>query len=188
MKKIVIKKYIPSAITALRIAAAPLFYYVFSRSACGTAFLVFILAAGTDILDGYTARKLKAVSNAGAYLDVAADLILIVVVFTAFFIRAWYCWMLLFPILIPFIAFIASSGFRRPIYDPVGKYMGAFLMGMIVLSLLLPHPMVRKGLSVILLIFCVISLSGRIIYLYKLRNKVPQLAGRAVPEENCPAK
>lgn len=177
MKKIVIKKYLPSAITTLRIAAAPLFYYVFSRSTCGLALLVFLLAAGTDILDGYTARKLKAVSNAGAYLDVAADLILILVVFLAFFIKAWYCWMLLLPILVPFIVFAASSGIKRPIYDPVGKYFGAFLMGMIVLSLLLPHPMVRKGLSVILLIFCVISLSGRIMYLYKLRNKIPQKGG-----------
>lgn len=57
------------------------------------AFLVFIVASFTDLLDGYLARKHKLTSDLGKLLDPIADKILIIGVFCAFLevgaINAW---------------------------------------------------------------------------------------------------
>ena len=160
-----IKYLLPSAITLIRLLAAPLFFYVFLNSSCILAILVFVLAALTDILDGAMARRLGATSNTGAYFDATVDFILIVVVFVAFFQRAWYGLPILMLIMLPFIGFVWTSGIKKPVYDPVGKYLGAFLMIMIVLTLLIPYPIVRKILTYILLSLSMFSMISRMRYL-----------------------
>lgn len=48
-----------------------------------TAFWIFCIAAGTDVLDGHFARVLKEQTNLGRVLDPLADKILIVATFSA---------------------------------------------------------------------------------------------------------
>lgn len=74
---------IPNALTLLRIILIPIFAIVFYLPfkwnhllAC----LIFILAAVTDILDGYLARRLKQTSSLGAFLDPVADKLMVAVV------------------------------------------------------------------------------------------------------------
>lgn len=74
---------IPNSLTLLRIAMIPLFVVVFYlpfKWANLAACLVFILAAVTDILDGYLARKLGQISALGAFLDPVADKLMVAVV------------------------------------------------------------------------------------------------------------
>ena len=74
---------IPNSLTLLRIAMIPIFVVVFYLPfnwANVAACIVFTLAAVTDILDGYLARKLKQISTLGAFLDPVADKLMVAVV------------------------------------------------------------------------------------------------------------
>ena len=73
---------IPNQLTLLRILLIPVFVLVFylpfnwsNVAACG----IFILAALTDILDGYLARKLDQTSSLGEFLDPVADKLMVAV-------------------------------------------------------------------------------------------------------------
>jgi len=156
---------IPAAITLLRAAAAPLFYQLFLHRSCAVAFAVFLFAAMTDILDGMVARRLSATSAFGAYLDVIVDFLLIVTAFAAFVQKQWYCALIVVPVVISFAIFLISSGVGRPLYDPVGKYLGSFCMGMILVTLLVPDATVRKVLTYTLAGFFTVSLLSRGLHL-----------------------
>lgn len=74
--------YIPNLLTILRISLIPIlilaFYYP-SNLTYITTTAIFGLAAITDWLDGYLARKLRQTSYIGAFLDPVADKLIVVV-------------------------------------------------------------------------------------------------------------
>lgn len=70
----------PNLLTLLRIALIPLFvasYYLPWRHADALAAVLFIVAALTDWLDGFLARRLKQLSPFGAFLDPVADKLMV---------------------------------------------------------------------------------------------------------------
>lgn len=73
---------IPNILTLVRISLIPifvlLFYLPFSWAPMATA-IVFAIAALTDWLDGYLARKLKQISPLGEFLDPVADKLIVAV-------------------------------------------------------------------------------------------------------------
>lgn len=73
---------IPNFLTLLRIGLIPVFvvvfYLPFSWASAASA-LVFALAAITDWLDGYLARRLGQLSDFGAFLDPVADKLMVAV-------------------------------------------------------------------------------------------------------------
>ncbi len=73
------KRRIPNALTFLRIAAVPLVLFIALRAPEQKAalFWIFLLAAATDFLDGYLARKWNATSPFGAMLDQIGDKLLV---------------------------------------------------------------------------------------------------------------
>jgi CDP-diacylglycerol---glycerol-3-phosphate 3-phosphatidyltransferase len=77
------KMTLPNALTLLRMALIPCFVVVFYlpfQRAHLVAAVLFILAAVTDWLDGYLARRLNQMSKFGAFLDPVADKLMVVVV------------------------------------------------------------------------------------------------------------
>lgn len=71
---------LPNLLTYLRILLIPLFiiaYYLPYRHAHLLAMALFVLAAITDWLDGYLARKLNQLSRFGAFLDPVADKLMV---------------------------------------------------------------------------------------------------------------
>lgn len=72
---------LPNSLTLLRVAFIPvfivLFYLPFDWSYYASA-VVFLLAAVTDWLDGFLARRLKQMTKFGAFLDPVADKLIVV--------------------------------------------------------------------------------------------------------------
>lgn len=71
----------PNALTLLRLVLIPLFivaYYLPYQSANVLAAGLFIVAALTDWLDGYLARRLRQISPFGAFLDPVVDKLMVV--------------------------------------------------------------------------------------------------------------
>ncbi len=136
------KKYLPSGISALRLAALPLFLYFFSTGSIGLCIVVFGLAQVTDLIDGYVARKLKVASKFGAYFDAVTDFIFITGIFSAFTLSGYYPAWIMVLIAASFAQFIASSLYSKRLYDPLGKYIGSVLYIAIGLTLLSPTPII----------------------------------------------
>lgn len=71
-------KHVPNLLTLLRLLLVPCFLLASFRGMYLTAFVIFVSAAVTDILDGMIARRLNVHSRIGALLDPAADKMLMV--------------------------------------------------------------------------------------------------------------
>src|SRR5262245_46979167 len=71
---------LPNILTMGRVAIIPLFLWLLDSGTpkdCAWAAIVYSLAAITDLLDGYLARKLNVVSVLGKFLDPLADKLLV---------------------------------------------------------------------------------------------------------------
>ena len=72
---------LPNKLTILRIIMIPIFVAVFYLTMIPGNYIIsaviFALAAFTDFLDGYIARKYKLVTNLGKFLDPIADKVLV---------------------------------------------------------------------------------------------------------------
>lgn len=71
---------LPNSITLIRISLVPLFTYLYLNSPGGAnlpAATVFLLAALTDMLDGYLARSRKEITRFGQLIDPIADKLLV---------------------------------------------------------------------------------------------------------------
>jgi cardiolipin synthase len=64
---------VPNAITVARLVLVPVMGYFLAAGAYGVALIVFMVAAFTDLIDGYIARAFRLVSTLGATLDPIAD-------------------------------------------------------------------------------------------------------------------
>ena len=80
---------LPLVITLSRIAACPVVFFAVQSEDLGwrfAAFVIFLLAALSDALDGYIARRYDLVTDLGKLLDPIADKILLVSTFVPIFI------------------------------------------------------------------------------------------------------
>jgi cardiolipin synthase len=68
---------IPNGISFARMALVPVFVWFRLTGEPGIAFLVFIVAAASDLLDGFLARVLNQRSKLGGIIDPAADKLLV---------------------------------------------------------------------------------------------------------------
>jgi CDP-diacylglycerol--glycerol-3-phosphate 3-phosphatidyltransferase len=71
---------LPNLLTMLRVVMIPLCLYYLDQGdqkSCFWAAVIFTLAALTDVLDGYLARKLDVVSVLGKFLDPLADKLIV---------------------------------------------------------------------------------------------------------------
>lgn len=98
---------LPNILSLLRIALIPvlmLLYFMPFESASVWATGVFVLAAVTDWLDGYLARKWEQTSPFGAFIDPVADKLIVVVALVMILYKTptWY-------VLIPVILIIARE-------------------------------------------------------------------------------
>jgi CDP-diacylglycerol--glycerol-3-phosphate 3-phosphatidyltransferase len=162
-----VKRLTPSIITSIRVILAPIFFLTILNNLLEYSLIIFLFAMGTDILDGYFSRKWNVSSFKGAYFDVIADFILVLAGFLAFAIKGIYPYWILVVIVFMFIQFMVTSRLKNPIYDPVGKYYGAFLFIAIFIGLITNNSTINMILTVLILIFTVISITSRILFVLK---------------------
>ncbi len=155
-KRIVPDIISPNVITIVRICMIPLFVLFFYLSFEGSkiwAACIFAVAAFTDFLDGYIARKYNVVSTVGKFLDPIADKVLVstafIVLLTNKNFMGTYDWMYVcFGI---FVAVVLAreliiSGFRE-IAAEKGIVLSAGMLGKI--------KTVLQDFALFFLIFCI---------------------------------
>lgn len=79
-------RHLPNLVSALRLLAAPFAAWLILADHDTAALCVFILAGGSDAVDGFIARRWGVASPFGAWLDPAADKLLMLLCFTALFV------------------------------------------------------------------------------------------------------
>ncbi|MFH1061295.1 MAG: CDP-diacylglycerol--glycerol-3-phosphate 3-phosphatidyltransferase [Candidatus Omnitrophota bacterium] len=121
---------LPNKLTVLRIVLSFFFmFFIFSNGLMfkALAFAVFTLAAITDFLDGYIARKYNLITDLGKLLDPIADKILVLTAFLAFvhmrIIAVWMVLIIIFrELLITGIRMILARKGRVIAASVWGKY------------------------------------------------------------------
>lgn len=72
---------IPNLITLARILLVPVVVWAIASGQLGIAFLLFMMAAVSDAVDGFLAKRFGMKTELGAYLDPLADKVLIVSIY-----------------------------------------------------------------------------------------------------------
>jgi len=78
-------RHLPNLVSALRLLAAPFAAWLILAGHDTAALGVFLLAGGSDAVDGFIARRFGVTSRFGAWIDPAADKLLMLLCFTALF-------------------------------------------------------------------------------------------------------
>ena len=103
---------LPNLLTLLRLLLTPVFIGSFILGFHHTAALLFGIAALSDLLDGYLARRLHMESTLGAFLDPVADKIIVVSALILLVQRDPHLWMVL-PTIVIIGREIAVSALRE---------------------------------------------------------------------------
>jgi CDP-diacylglycerol--glycerol-3-phosphate 3-phosphatidyltransferase/cardiolipin synthase len=158
---------LPHTITLFRIALIPLLLNALNQGLKEAALGVLLLIVMSDLLDGRLARKLSTVSPLGSYVDAFADFVVVQSVFSMFVIQGIYAIWVYMLIVVMFVQFVlTSAGLTRVVYDPVGKYFGGFLFGVIGMTIIFPTMAVCTTLSTLILCMIVASLGSRAMTLF----------------------
>ena len=167
-----LERNIPNLISSLRIIVLPHLIYSFNHGYTPLVYILFLFAIGTDLIDGYIARKLNVQSKVGAYLDVTVDFIFISGMYFVFISKGLYSPWLLVIISAIFILFILTNiYYGRTIYDQIGKYYGSLLLGGIGLTLLFQGQMTYNIVTIGIITSTSISILNRTWYFL---NTIPQ--------------
>jgi CDP-diacylglycerol--glycerol-3-phosphate 3-phosphatidyltransferase len=161
---------IPTFISSLRIAALPLFIYLYNIGNVTSCLILLAFCAATDFLDGYLARKLNATSQFGAYYDAATDFTLMIGVFAVFYAVGYYLVWLLLLITASFVQFLATSLYAKKLYDPVGRYLGSALYIGITLTLIWPTEAIFIFVQYAFVGFFLVSIASRIVSLTRKQD------------------
>jgi len=167
MKKLIA---VPALISSLRVAALPLFIYLFNQDNIVGCLVLLVFCAAMDYLDGSLARKLKVSSRFGAYYDALTDFVLMMGIFTGFYWVGFYPVWFLLLIAASFIQFVATSRYTKKLYDPVGRYLGSSLYIGVVLTLIFPVQASFSFVQYAYVGFFLVSLASRI---FSLTRKYP---------------
>jgi len=154
----------PNRLSLLRVALIPvilLFLHIDTPVCQGIALAVFILAALTDFLDGYLARRNRIVTNFGKFVDPVADKLLVLSTMIALAglgrFPAWACVIVLFrELAVDGLRLVAMERSRVIAAGNLGKIKTALQMVTLVVYLLRNWPFGAFPMDVILLVVTII--------------------------------
>ncbi len=152
---------IANKFTTARMIAVPFFIYAYLLDFYFIAFIIFVLAAITDFIDGKLARKLNLTSNYGKIMDPVADKILVYSAFCLLIPEYVKGWMLIVILAREFLI----SGMRI-VAASNGKVIAAGISGKIktvVQMITVPAFILHKALSTKLQIFMAMDRANEVI-------------------------
>jgi len=162
-----IMPYLPTAVTLFRLISLPFLVSLIIAEQIFFADLLFLLAIGSDLADGYLARKMHLSSKLGAYFDVTVDTIFIGGMFLYFILSGIYPSWVMLLIFAMFLQFILTSKLLKTDFDPIGKYYGSLLYGAIGLTMLFNYEPAHDIILYSLVSVSVFTLLSRVAYLSK---------------------
>lgn len=137
---------IPNMLSLSRIVLIPLVIYLLYVKSWMMALVLFAIASLTDLLDGWSARKLKQESEFGIFIDPLADKFLVISVLAALMVLDPYLeifdfWMILVivgrDLLITFMRYLALRRGQVLQTSQFGKVKTAFQMVSIVIIIMI---------------------------------------------------
>lgn len=175
-----------NALSVVRAGLALPFAWALIAGAEGMALALWLLAAGSDVLDGRLARRSAgfggpsdaADRRIGAHLDVGAD-----AVFTLSGLIT-LAWLGAVPAWLPLIAvamlarFVGTASLGRLVYDPVGRHYGTLLYAVLGVWILGAPATVRAGFLMAVVLATMASFLSRTLF---LRRRAEVLGGRGRP-------
>ncbi len=106
-------KQLPNFLTAIRFFSIPVLWFLAIYQQKTIFTVIFIIAASTDIFDGFAARKLKATSKFGAKFDtISDDLMTVSAIFWIYFLIPEILTENIIPLLILLAFFIIDYSVR----------------------------------------------------------------------------
>jgi CDP-diacylglycerol---glycerol-3-phosphate 3-phosphatidyltransferase len=174
---------LPNTLTAFRFALVPVLIVLFSIRQTTivelSAFCVFVIAAITDFVDGWVARKYEIVTVLGKLMDPLADKALVstalIMLIPLGRIPAWVCLVILLReiIVTGFRGLAAASG-KVVAAGKIGKYKSNFQyfgLGFLIFPQSITNLSYQYTIGMILIyISLVLALWSALDYFYKLRS------------------
>lgn len=180
-------RHIPNILSGLRILMVGVFVYFFLTESYTAALITFLVAFGTDLLDGYLARRYNWISNLGKILDPFADKLLMVVALICFCIAGWIPLYVVILTAVKELLMIVGGLFllnrKVVVYaDWFGKISaGAFSAGVVLTFGRYYFPQIAPWHVVMFIIAIVLAYIALIHYFVK--SMLPSLVGKKDEEE-----
>ena len=123
-------KHLPNAITLARLAALPVFFFLYRKEAPRPAWRSAILmftAAWSDVLDGWVARRYNATSEFGRVLDPFVDRAFFITVVIAYLSKGTLKWWAAAPVIARDLLMLSGAAFafkktsERPRVTAMGR-------------------------------------------------------------------
>lgn len=111
--------WLPNALCIVRMLLAPLVAWLLMRGAYGATLAVFFVAAVTDALDGFLAKRFNWTSELGKMLDPLADKVLLVTVFITLGLLARIPFWLMLLVVARDVVIGAGAFAFRMLYGPI---------------------------------------------------------------------
>lgn len=105
---------VPNVLTLLRFGLIPIYWLVFfshSPNRLAYAFIIMLIAGGTDILDGYLARRYNLITDLGVILDPLADKMMMLTVLLSLVMDGRVPWLAAGLLILRDLAMIGVSGY-----------------------------------------------------------------------------
>ena len=103
------KLTLPNALSASRLLLAPCVAWSLLEGNLMLAWILFLVAIGTDLLDGYLARHWNQTSPFGGLLDHSSDAIFITMTLTVLSYQQYISWLLPPLVLASFVQYVLDS-------------------------------------------------------------------------------
>ncbi|HVA22330.1 MAG TPA: CDP-diacylglycerol--glycerol-3-phosphate 3-phosphatidyltransferase [Candidatus Micrarchaeia archaeon] len=170
---------LPNSLTLVRLLAIPVLLWVLAAGFAGhdqVAAAVFLLAAATDTLDGWVARRRRQVTALGIFLDPLADKLLVIAVLFALVgsgrVAPWVGFVIVArELLVTVLRSRASGALVSIAASPLGKLKTLTQVAMVLAAILLgPYPGLGSAAEALVALAVTATLVSGADYVWRYRQ------------------